>query len=116
MPADTLQCPSSSACKTSISHRQTDTHSVSSYPSSATQDMILPLHTPITAADGTQLTELAVPRGTEVIASLRALNRAPAYWGADALEWRPARFLAPLPAALADARVPGIYSNMRVRS
>jgi cytochrome P450 len=74
--------------------------------------MTLPLLKPVTAVDGSQLNEVAVPRGTEVIVSLRSLNRSKDYWGTDALEWKPERFLAPLPASLLDSHVPGIYSNM----
>jgi cytochrome P450 len=76
--------------------------------------MVLPLFTSITATDGSQVQEVAVPRGTEIIVSLRSLNRSKEYWGEDALEWKPERFLNPLPNKLLEAHVPGIYSNMCV--
>ncbi|EIN07116.1 cytochrome P450 [Punctularia strigosozonata HHB-11173 SS5] len=78
----------------------------------ATKDMVLPLLKPITSADGFLLHEIAVPRGTTVVVSLRNINRSKEYWGEDAHEWKPERFLNPLPAQLLEAHVPGIYSNM----
>ena len=35
-------------------------------------------------------------------------------WGEDALEWKPERWLAPLPSTVADAKIPGVYSNLYV--
>ncbi|EIN13011.1 cytochrome P450 [Punctularia strigosozonata HHB-11173 SS5] len=78
----------------------------------AQKDMVLPLHKPITATDGTLLHEIAIPRGTTIVVSLRSLNTCKDYWGADAEEWKPERFLKPLPDELVEAHVPGIYSNM----
>jgi cytochrome P450 len=78
--------------------------------------MVLPLAKPLTTTDGTELREVAVPRGTKLMISFWAINRSKEYWGPDALEWRPERFLAPLPRALLDIHVPGIYSNMCVSS
>lgn len=37
-------------------------------------------------------------------------------WGEDALEWKPERWLKPLPRAVEDAWIPGIYSNTSVVS
>lgn len=76
--------------------------------------MVLPLFTPVTATDGTQLREIVVPKGTDIIVSLRGMNRSTEYWGEDAGEWKPERFLAPLPETLLSAHVPGIYTNMCV--
>ncbi|EIN05371.1 cytochrome P450 [Punctularia strigosozonata HHB-11173 SS5] len=78
----------------------------------ATKDMILPLLKPVTGADGSQIRECAIPRGTTVVVSLRNINLSKDYWGDDALTWNPERFLKPLPAELLEAHVPGIYSNM----
>ncbi|KAJ2929646.1 hypothetical protein H1R20_g7436, partial [Candolleomyces eurysporus] len=52
----------------------------------AKRDMILPVSTPVTTLD-------------EI-------------WGPDASEWKPERWLSPLPDRVAEARVPGIYSHM----
>ncbi|KAI0696779.1 cytochrome P450 [Cerioporus squamosus] len=47
-----------------------------------------------------------------VIANIRACNRDPALWGPDAEEWRPSRWLEPLPRELEEAHIPGVYSHM----
>ena len=79
---------------------------------SAAKDTVLPLHEPIRGKDGAHLREIPVPKGTTVVINLGACNTNPAFWGPDALEWRPERWLVPLPRALEDARIPGVYSNM----
>ena len=48
-----------------------------------------------------------MPKGTSIVVNLRAINTYKAIWGEDALEWKPERWLAPLPEAVADAHVPG---------
>ena len=65
-------------------------------------------------ADGTELTELFVRRGQRVVIHYQASNVNKALWGADAAEWRPERWLAPLPEVLEDAHIPGVYSNLYV--
>ena len=76
--------------------------------------MLLPLSEPIRMGDGSVISSLPVPKGTRLIPNLEACNVDPALWGADAREWRPARWLQPLPKAVEEARVPGIYSHMYV--
>ncbi|KAG9127185.1 cytochrome P450-dit2 [Ceratobasidium sp. 392] len=76
----------------------------------STRDTILPLRVPTQGKYPT--TELAVPAGTLVMLSLRTANRDPTTWGPDSLEWNPYRWLKPLPASVADARIPGVYSNI----
>lgn len=71
----------------------------------------MPLSTPIRATDGTLLNEIHVPRGTIVIIALRASNRNAALWGPDVDEWKPERWLKPLPETLTAAHLPGIYFN-----
>lgn len=58
------------------------------------------------------MNEIPVPKGTTMILSVRACNRSEAIWGEDALEWKPERWLLPLPESVTRARVPGIYSNL----
>lgn len=79
---------------------------------SALEDAVLPLSQPVRATDGTLLHEVAVPRGTNIFVSVLGCNRNEALWGSDAGEWKPERWLAPLPAALESAAIPGVYSNL----
>ena len=51
-----------------------------------------------------------------MLANLPACNTNKAIWGEDALEWKPERWLAPLPEVLEDAHIPGVYSNLCVQS
>ena len=76
--------------------------------------MVLPLSEPIQMLDGSVLTSLPIPKGTRLIPNLAACNVDPALWGPDASEWNPDRWLKPLPRAVEEARVPGIYSHMYV--
>ncbi|KAJ7745984.1 cytochrome P450 [Mycena metata] len=78
----------------------------------ARKDTILTMSTPITTADGSMVTEIPVPAETNILVSILASNRNPAVWGPDALEWKPERWLSPLPKSVADAHIPGIYSNL----
>ena len=79
---------------------------------SACRDTILPLSQPVRARDGRDLPELVVTRGTPVITLIQAFNTNKDLWGEDATEWKPERWLGPLPTALEEARVPGVYANL----
>ena len=72
----------------------------------------MPLSEPLHGVDGTLITEIPVPKDTTVIVSIRGCNRNKALWGDDAHEWRPERWLQPLPASVTSARVPGVYANL----
>ncbi|EJF59821.1 cytochrome P450 [Dichomitus squalens] len=76
------------------------------------QDVVLPLSKPIRGVDGTMIHEIFVPKDTVVAIGLLASNRSKAIWGEDAEEWKPERWLSPLPESVAEAKVPGIYSNL----
>ncbi|PCH34772.1 cytochrome P450 [Wolfiporia cocos MD-104 SS10] len=78
----------------------------------ARKDMVLPLSAPIRGVDGKLMNEVPVPAGTGIIIGILACNRNPELWGADALEWRPERWLVPLPESVAKGRVPGVYSHL----
>ncbi|KAF8659050.1 hypothetical protein AX16_001922 [Volvariella volvacea WC 439] len=78
----------------------------------ARKDMILPLSKPVKGKDGRMMKELHIPKNTDVIVAIRASNRNPAIWGSDAYEWKPERWLSPLPEELSQARIPGIYSHL----
>lgn len=72
----------------------------------------MPLSEPIQGLDGAMISEIPVPKDTAVFVSIRGCNRNKAIWGEDALEWKPERWLKPLPKALGEAHVPGIYANL----
>ncbi|KAF7374959.1 Rint-1 family protein [Mycena sanguinolenta] len=76
------------------------------------KDVILTTSTPVTTLDGSTTTEIPIPAETNILVSLLGSNRNPAIWGTDVLEWKPERWLSPLPQSVADAHVPGIYSNL----
>ncbi|KAI0318192.1 cytochrome P450 [Amylostereum chailletii] len=77
----------------------------------AQQDAILPLTTPLTGTDGRPLPALIIPKSATVIVNILGVNHDTDIWGADAREWKPERWLAPLPESVARARVPGVYAN-----
>ncbi|KAJ3717828.1 cytochrome P450-like protein [Lentinula raphanica] len=79
---------------------------------SARKDAVVPLHKPIVGLDGTEIREIAVPKGTVVFVSIYNANRNPDLWGKDANEWKPERWLSDLPDKLTDARIPGVYSHL----
>ncbi|KAF9002260.1 cytochrome P450 [Cyathus striatus] len=78
----------------------------------ANQDVILPLSNPVKGVDGNDIQEIHVPKGTSVYVSILAANRNPEIWGEDSLEWKPERWLNPLPESVKEAHLPGIYSNL----
>ena len=57
------------------------------------------------------MSEIVVPKGTQVWTYVPAINTNKAIWGEDALEWKPDRWLQPFPQSVEEARVPGIYTN-----
>ena len=56
--------------------------------------------------------EVTVPANTPVFLGIMSANRTETLWGDDAHEWKPERWLSPLPESVAEAKVPGIYSNL----
>ncbi|KAF7327570.1 Rint-1 family protein [Mycena kentingensis (nom. inval.)] len=78
----------------------------------AKKDAVLTLMTPITLADGTVTTEVPIPAGTGIIISIINSNRNPELWGPDVLEWKPERWLEPLPDSVINAKIPGVYSHL----
>ncbi|KAI0055540.1 cytochrome P450 [Artomyces pyxidatus] len=83
---------------------------VSYAPRVARADAYVPLSQPIETASG-PISSLFVPRGTMVSINIGGTNRDPSIWGPDAAEWKPERWLAPLPSSVTEARIPGVYSN-----
>ncbi|KJA27942.1 hypothetical protein HYPSUDRAFT_34176 [Hypholoma sublateritium FD-334 SS-4] len=78
----------------------------------ARQDTVLPLMNPIKGINGEEMGEIAVRNGTKVTIGLMASNTNPRLWGADADEWKPERWLSPLPDEVTAAHLPGVYSNL----
>ncbi len=58
------------------------------------------------------MNEIPVPKDTDIMMGIMACNKNPAVWGANANEWKPERWLSPLPDTVTEARVPGVYSNL----
>ncbi|KAI0641813.1 cytochrome P450 [Trametes meyenii] len=81
----------------------------------ARADSVLPLSKPIRGKDGAMMNTVYVPKGTLVFVNVQASNVNKGIWGEDAREWRPERWLEPLPDAVTDARIPGIYANLYVQ-
>lgn len=79
---------------------------------SARKDAVLPLSTPIRGNDGSTISEIVIPKDTSIIIGIREVNTSTEIWGTDAAQWKPERWLSPLPESVTNARVPGIYSNM----
>ncbi|GJE97230.1 cytochrome P450 [Phanerochaete sordida] len=76
------------------------------------KDARLPLAAPLALRDGTRASALHLPARTTVVLAIHSANRSTQIWGADAREWRPARWLGTLPAAVAEAKSPGVYANL----
>ncbi|KAF9557445.1 cytochrome P450 [Agrocybe pediades] len=78
----------------------------------AYKDAVLPLSTPVKGINGEYISEIPVPEGTAFHISILNSNTNPELWGPDAYEWKPERWLNPLPQSLIDARIPGVYSQL----
>ncbi|KAI0367643.1 cytochrome P450 [Pilatotrama ljubarskyi] len=78
----------------------------------AFRDTTLPLSKPMRGSDGSMIDRVPIPKGTNVLVGVRACNRNKAIWGDDADEWKPERWLKPLPKTLEDASIPGVYSHL----
>jgi len=76
------------------------------------KDTILAFSEPVRGLDGTMISQIAVPKGTVIQVGVFGSNWNKALWGEDALEWKPERWLSPLPAPLEEAKIPGIYSHL----
>lgn len=78
----------------------------------STQEVILPLSRPVKGKSGTVHTSLRVPKDVDVCVGIVLANKDKALWGPDADEWRPKRWLEPMPSGIQE--LPGIYNNMCV--
>ncbi|KAG2130367.1 cytochrome P450 [Suillus clintonianus] len=78
----------------------------------AREDIVLPFSRPVKGNDGTYMREVLVPKNTNVMMSILNSNRDPEIWGDDVLQWKPERWLSPLPKSVIDAEIPGVYSHL----
>ncbi|CCM01003.1 uncharacterized protein FIBRA_03051 [Fibroporia radiculosa] len=78
----------------------------------ASRDTILPLAEPIVGVDGSLISDIPVVKGTEVIIGILGCNARKELWGEDAHEWKPERWLAPLPEKVIKSTIPGVYANL----
>ncbi|OBZ67576.1 hypothetical protein A0H81_12405 [Grifola frondosa] len=76
------------------------------------KDIVMPLLEPIRGVDGSIINEIPVPKNTGIVVGVLASNCNKAVWGDDALEWKPERWLSPLPETVSEAHIPGVYSNL----
>ncbi|KAI8972816.1 cytochrome P450 [Trametes punicea] len=76
------------------------------------QDVVLPLSEPVRGRDGRLMHQILVPKDTSVFVAIASSNTNKALWGEDAYEWKPERWLQPLPDAVLDAKIPGVYANL----
>ena len=74
----------------------------------------MPVAKPVIGVDGTVMKEIPVPAGTPVFLGILASNLNKDIWGEDALEFKPERWMSPLPASVTDAHVHGVYANLWV--
>ena len=72
----------------------------------------MPLSEPTHGLDGSVMNEIAVPAGTVIFIGNWMSNINRALWGEDVDEFKPERWLSPLPEALKEAHLPGVYSNL----
>ena len=75
----------------------------------ARKDAVLPFSKPVIGEDGRELSDVFLPAGTMVLIAVMNANRNKEIWGEDAGEWKPERWLAPLPETVAEAHVPGAW-------
>ncbi|KAF9072161.1 cytochrome P450 [Rhodocollybia butyracea] len=77
-----------------------------------TEDIVIPLSRPVRGKNGNNVTQIFLPKGTRTVISVLNTNRSAELWGPDVLEWKPERWLSPLPGSITEAPVPGIYANL----
>ena len=78
------------------------------------RDTVVPISEPLRGTDGKLVTEIVIPKGSNLFTYLLGPNTDKAIWGEDALEWKPERWLSPLPPSVEEAHIPGIYSHQCV--
>ena len=59
----------------------------------AAHEDVIPLNEPVTTASGEAVDQITVGAGMSLIIPIRAINRSDAFWGPDAKEFKPERWL-----------------------
>ncbi|KAK0438188.1 cytochrome P450 [Desarmillaria tabescens] len=75
----------------------------------AAQDDVIPLSEPTIALDGSVMSDIPIPKGQIIVASLYTYNRLSSVWGHDADVWNPDRFLNPSQSKQMSL---GVYANL----
>ncbi|ODN76886.1 hypothetical protein, variant 3 [Cryptococcus amylolentus CBS 6039] len=80
----------------------------------ASQDISIPLSTPITGKDGNLMDRVEVGKGTTILMPISNANTQLSIWGPRAEEFLPSRWLTPTPETYPGSAksVPGVYSNL----
>ncbi|ODO08772.1 hypothetical protein L198_00505 [Cryptococcus wingfieldii CBS 7118] len=80
---------------------------------SAREDHIIPLGMPILGRDGNMIHHIKVPKGTSIQFSIATINTSPIFYGADAADFNPDRFL-DSPKKRKRSEVPGVWGGSMV--
>ncbi|KAH8103810.1 cytochrome P450 [Cristinia sonorae] len=75
-------------------------------------DTVLPLSKPITDTDGKTITEVLVTKDTTLNIGIYTFNRSKDLWGEDAEDWKPERWLKPLPDTIKNSPSGAVFGNL----
>lgn len=68
---------------------------------------------PVKSQDGKhEITSIPLKKDTDIVISILNANRSTRIWGPDAEEWKPERWLSPMPESISKAHLPGVYASM----
>ncbi|TCD66398.1 cytochrome P450-dit2 [Steccherinum ochraceum] len=76
------------------------------------EETVLPLWHPVVDTRGQTMHQIALEKGTTVIMGLYSYNRRKDIWGEDADQWKPERWLSPLPEKVRTLQSGAVYSNL----
>lgn len=107
-----LQLPAGSWSHENVCNYPFPSPELSDLPVGSTRsDVVLSLTSPIQDVNGREMHEIFVPENTNVYAHIFNFNRDPGVWGADAAEWKPERWLTPLPESVGNANIQAVYAS-----
>ncbi|KAJ7599667.1 cytochrome P450 [Mycena floridula] len=93
---DQLSSPTALPYLDAVVHEILRLHpAASETPRECNENDIVPLSTPITTRNGQVVSSIAIPKGAFVAVPIRAVNTSETFWGPDAKEFRPERWLEP---------------------